>query len=152
MKTIRSTLILFTLVLIPVASFSQAAEKNGNHRMWCALELNEEQQEKLKTLHNEFEPLKKEHFKEVREIRKKIKDELLKENPSQGDLDRQAQELGNLHTRISQERTNHLLKVKEILTQEQFSKLVSKEEFSRNRARKKSGKSTHGKKMKSSVQ
>ena len=55
MKTIRSTLILLPLFL---SGISQAAEKNGII-VWCALELNEEQQEKLKALHNEFEPLKR---------------------------------------------------------------------------------------------
>lgn len=155
MKTTRSILLLFTLFLVPAASFSQPARKveDRNHRMWSALGLNEEQQEKLKILHNESEPFKREHFTEIRELRTKIKDELLKENPSQGDLDRYAQELGNIHARISQERTNHLLKVKEILTQEQFSKLVSKEGRSRHKShRRKGDKSRYGNKMKGSVQ
>ena len=67
------------------------------------------------------------HFGEVKKVRNKIKEELLKEKPSQGTLNGYAKEAGKLHGKLSEKRMAHFLKVKEVLTKEQFEKLLSNE-------------------------
>jgi len=95
--------------------------------MFGELGLTAEQKEKLNGLHSEMGAARKKNFEAVRTIREKTKEELLKEEPSKSTLDSYAGELGNLHKEISIARHDHLLKVKQILTAEQFSKIVNKE-------------------------
>jgi len=99
-----------------------------NHRMMADLNLTEEQQNKLKVLHGEMMGLREKHMAAVKTVRDKMKTELLKSAPAQKTLYGYAEELGNLHKQMSKDRTDHLLKVKKVLTPEQFSKLVEKEE------------------------
>lgn len=91
------------------------------------LELTEEQMTKLEVLHLDH---KKAHVlkrPEMREIRDKVKEELLKEKPNQGKLDKYAEEMGRIHAEITKKRHQHLLEVKEVLSAEQFEKLVEME-------------------------
>ena len=122
-------MIACVLTLLPAFAFSQKASSppDRQHRMWADLELNEEQKEKLKTLHVETKTERKSHFEALRDLRTKIKDELLKEQPSQSVLDDYAQKMGALHQEMARKQNQHMLKLKEVLTAEQFSKIVSKE-------------------------
>ena len=88
------------------------------------LELTEEQRTKLELLrldHKKAHVLKR---PEMKRIRDKVKTELLKEKPDQGTLDKYAEEMGKLHVEMTKERHKHLLEVKEVLSAEQFEKLV----------------------------
>jgi Spy/CpxP family protein refolding chaperone len=98
------------------------------HRMMADLNLTEEQQNKLKVLHDEMMQIREKHMDAVKTVRDKMKAELLKKSPSQNTLYGYGGELGELHKQMSKDRTDHLLKVKKVLTAEQFSKLVEKEE------------------------
>lgn len=123
------TLCACTMLLVPVISHTQAEEKNcAKKEHFCAeLELTEEQKVKLKELHQEIKAARKKIFEAARDIRMKIRDELLKETPSTSQLDLYAAELGDVHKQLSKQHNDHLLKVKAVLSAEQFSKIVNKE-------------------------
>jgi Spy/CpxP family protein refolding chaperone len=131
-----------TLVFLGTAVFAQKGPGTGNGGpgcFWKDMKLTSEQQENLKTLHTEMQETRKKHKDEVMTIRKKITDELLKDNPSTANLDSYSRELGDLHVKITQERYNHLLKVKKILTAEQFKTMLSRfdggENFGHNKGK-----------------
>jgi len=97
------------------------------HRMWAELNLNDKQKEELKKLHDEMQEVRKKHREAVKTVRDKMKAELLKKESSQNVLYGYAGELGELHKQMTKDRTDHLLKVKKVLTPEQFKKIVEKE-------------------------
>ena len=105
---------------------SKASQRN--FRMFAGLNLTDDQQTKLKALHDEMMTIRKKHMEAVKTVRDKMKTELLKSDASQNTLYGYAGELGELHKQMTKDRTDHLLKVKKVLTPEQFSKLVEKEE------------------------
>lgn len=102
-----------------------------NKREWKELNLNKEQKEKLRELRREMDIIRKNYVDSIREIRLHIKEELLKEEPSLTSLEKFASILGELYKNMTMKRFEHLLKVKNILTKEQFEKLVSLEEKER---------------------
>lgn len=141
MKRMAILLPLITLLVISFSGGVAAKQKhcrgghgpessctaNGKHRMFDKLQLNEKQQNELKSLHDEMMGVRKKHHEAIKAVRDNMKKELLKKEPSQKSLNGYAAELGKLHTTMTKDRTDHLLKVKKILTAEQFSKLVEKE-------------------------
>ena len=141
MKRMTILLPLITLIFILFAEETAAKPGNGRkgnrsdssctavrkHRMFDELQLTEKQQYQLKSLHDEMTGVRENHHEAVKAVRDKIKNELLKKTPSRKTLNGYATELGKLHTGMTKDRTDHLLKVKEILTTEQFSKLVENE-------------------------
>ncbi len=120
-----------TIAFMGASVFAQKGtchEKAGPGCFWSDMKLTADQQEKLKALHAEMMETRKAHKDEVMAVRKKIADELLKDAPSTQVLDNYSQELGALHTKITQERYAHLLKVKQILTADQFKMMLSRED------------------------
>ena len=103
-------------------------DESKHHRMFADLNLSEKQQADLQTLHKEMQALRQKHMESVKAVRGKMKAELLKPDASQNVLYGYAGELGELHKQMSKDRSDHLLKVKKVLTPEQFSKLVEREE------------------------
>ncbi len=89
------------------------------------LNLTADQQEKLKAMHKEMIAAAKPLFDQMKAIRDKVKEELLKAGPSKQILDGYASRLGDLNKQMVQNMNEHLLKVKTILSPEQFSKLVN---------------------------
>lgn len=118
------------IAFLGVSVFAQKGPcqyKEGPGCFWNDMKLTAEQQEKLKALHGEMQETRKAHIDEVMVVRKKIADELLKDAPSTETLNSYAKELGELHAKMTQERYAHLLKVKQILTAEQFKTMLSRE-------------------------
>lgn len=127
-KTIIPLITLAFMVSIPLYAQSANPEQRGKrHGFWEELNLTDEQSAQLKLLKLDIQKEHIIHFDEVRKVRNKIKDELLKEKPSQGTLNGYAKELGGLHGKLEEKRLAHFLKVKEVLTKEQFEKLLSKD-------------------------
>lgn len=126
---IMKMLSVCTFLLVPVISNAQPDGQvtERKQHMWSDLGLTEDQNVKLKQLHQEIKGIRSKNFEAVRAVRLKIREELAKPNPSSEQLDLYASELGNLHKEMVQQHNNHLLKVKTILSTEQFSKLLSKE-------------------------
>jgi Spy/CpxP family protein refolding chaperone len=92
--------------------------KRPFRKMVNDLQLTQRQQAELKAQHEQGK---------MKEIREKVRAELLKNKPSKAALDECAAQLAGLHKQLIQNRHDHLLKAKKILTPEQFSKLVSHE-------------------------
>lgn len=119
-----------TMLLVPVVSHAQPEGKacaKKSHMMCEELGLTEEQKVKLKELHQEIKAAREKNFETARNIRMKIRDELTKENPSTSQLDLYAAELGEVHKLTAKQHNDHLLKVKAVLSAEQFAKIVNKE-------------------------
>jgi len=89
------------------------------------LNLTADQQGKLIALDKEKNAGAKPLFDQMKAIRDKMKTELLKSEPSKPALDNFASQLGDLHKQLVRNMNENLLKVKSILTAEQFSKLVN---------------------------
>jgi Spy/CpxP family protein refolding chaperone len=94
--------------------------------MWSELGLSEEQQTKLKELHEEMRTEKKEHWDKMKGLREQIRTELGKENPGRTTLDNYVARQAELHKAMAGARMDHLLAVKKILTAEQFDKLLDR--------------------------
>jgi periplasmic protein CpxP/Spy len=89
------------------------------------LGLTTDQQAKLKNLRADVGKLNKVTRDKIKTLREKEKDELLVPNPSQQALYGYAKEINDLQGAMAEKRLEHLLKVKEILTPDQFKKLMS---------------------------
>lgn len=89
------------------------------------LGLTPEQQTKLKNLRIALQKQTKDTRENIKTVREKEKDELLAPNPSQNVLYGYSKEINDLHGVLAEKRLEHLLKVKEILSQDQFTKLLS---------------------------
>jgi Spy/CpxP family protein refolding chaperone len=90
------------------------------------LGLNVDQNAKLKTLHSEMKIAHKEHIEKIKALREKSREELLKPKPDKTVLYGFAGEIGALQKIMAEKEADHLLKIKAILTPEQFDKLLSR--------------------------
>ncbi len=97
------------------------------HRMLEALDLTDQQKEQMKALHEEMSSVRKQHWQETKALRDKLREELEKENPDQNQIDAYIQQVGKQAETMARNRTDHLLKIKEVLTAEQFETLLDKE-------------------------
>jgi Spy/CpxP family protein refolding chaperone len=132
--TIRTSLfglITASLMLSPItvsATMPDSANMDKHHeKMMQELKLTPDQKTKLKELRKQHMEAMKPFFEKMKGIRDKVRNELLKPQPSKQVLDGFAVELGDLHKQIAQTRNEHLLQVKAILNPDQFSKLVNRE-------------------------
>jgi Spy/CpxP family protein refolding chaperone len=126
-----SGLMAGALMLWPlVASAQQKDPMTQKHFQGLVndLKLTPDQQSRLKTQHQQMREEGKAVFKEMKKVREKVRAELLKDKPSKPALDEYATQLAGLHKQLIQKRHEHLLQAKAILTPEQFSKLVNREE------------------------
>jgi Spy/CpxP family protein refolding chaperone len=101
--------------------------KDRGDKIAQELGLNTDQKAQLKALHEEMKNSRKDHMEKMKALREKSRDELLKAAPKQATLYEYAKEMGTLHTAMAQKEADHLLKVKAILTPDQFKKLLSKD-------------------------
>lgn len=131
-KTIFSV-VLVSLVLSATAAFcspdsTKAAPMDSSHQKWWAqLNLTDDQKAKLKTLRQEMRESRKANFDKMKALLDKSKEELLKPAPTKAALYGYAKEMGDLHKAMAERMADHMLKVKTILTKDQFAKLLSKE-------------------------
>lgn len=129
-KSIIPLLSIIVIFATPLIAQPENPEHYGRHKGFIEeLNLTDEQHTQLKLLKLDMQKERILHFDEVKKVRNKIKEELLKEKPSQGALNGYAKELGKLHGKLEEKRLAHFLKVKEVLAKEQFEKLLSKEMF-----------------------
>jgi Spy/CpxP family protein refolding chaperone len=104
---------------------STARAADSTHQKWWAqLNLSEDQKAKLKTLRVDMKDFRKANFEKMKSILDKSKEELLKAAPSKVVLYGYAKEMGDLHKAMSEHMADHMLKMKTILSKEQFQKLL----------------------------
>lgn len=126
------------LVLLLCATGTTFAEPDGSpaqdtlrfkameQHMIQDLGLTKDQQVKMKSLHADMVNVRKERGSQMRAIMDKSKAELLKDSPSKALLYGLAKEMGEIRTEMAKNEVDHLLKVKSILSPEQFKKLLNK--------------------------
>ena len=104
----------------------KGAWKKGDemHSMWKDLNLTQDQKDQLKAAHQEMQAQRKELFQKMKDLRKTIKDEIMKDNPDQNVLNNLAEQSGALEKEATLLRFQHFLKMKGILTKEQFKKIL----------------------------
>jgi Spy/CpxP family protein refolding chaperone len=129
---VTASVFFLSLFLIASRAFcvpdSTAHAQDSTHQKWWAqLNLTEDQKAKLKTLRADMKDFRKTNFEKMKSLLDKSKDELLKAAPSKTVLYGYAKEMGDLHKAISEKMADHMLKMKTILTKEQFQKLLSKD-------------------------
>jgi Spy/CpxP family protein refolding chaperone len=98
--------------------------EKGEHNDLAKLGLTADQKAKHDALHKEMLPIAKEHQKTVKDIRDKMKTEFLKANSDQYVLQGLSEQLQKENAAFATKRIDHLLKLKAILTPEQFAKVI----------------------------
>jgi Spy/CpxP family protein refolding chaperone len=99
----------------------------GPHKKWEELGLSADQKEKLKALRGEMQGMAKEHMEAVKSIREKMKAEFLKPKVDRKVLSTLIADQEKANRTFAEKRIDHLLKVKAVLTQAQFEKVVGHE-------------------------
>jgi Spy/CpxP family protein refolding chaperone len=118
------------LPLRAVAADSTETEMGpGKHGMWKDLNLTADQMTKIKVLHDEQQASVKDQMGKMKDLREKIRVELIKDKPNSELLKKYGKETGDFFTAITQKRIDHLIKIKVILTKEQFDKLLDHEKM-----------------------
>ncbi|HAJ79058.1 MAG TPA: hypothetical protein DCO75_04740 [Fibrobacteres bacterium] len=105
---------------------STSKNREVENRIALELGLTADQNTKLKTLHSEIKIAHKEHIEKIKALREKSREELLKAKPDKTILYGFAGEIGALQKIMAEKEADHLLKIKAILTPEQFDKLLSR--------------------------
>lgn len=135
MKLGKSILVISSLLMIVVSLSAQPRGEGGHgphgpeggmkhHRIWAELNLNEDQKVEIKKLHEEMNPIRKKHREEMKAVREKVRDEMNKENSDRATLTTYSREMAELHFKQAEAMADHLLKIKVILTPEQFKKMT----------------------------
>jgi Spy/CpxP family protein refolding chaperone len=132
MKNLMIAVVFFSSALM-LSSLSASAQQSDTlrqkpfQRMINDLKLTPDQQAKLQAQHKQMREEGKVIFEQMKKVREKVREELLKDKPSKSALDDYAAQLAGLHKQLIQKRHEHLLQAKKVLTPEQFSKLVNHE-------------------------
>ena len=95
--------------------------------MWRDLNLTDDQKAKLKGLHDERKSERQGHMQRMKDMREKIKTELSREKPNSDTLMSYASQIAVMVEDMTKQRLQELLQVKQILTKDQFAKLLSKD-------------------------
>ena len=125
----RSRLITAAFIAASLV-FSVSADKAAKCPMMHSesehedLGLNADQKAKHDALHKEMQPIIKEYLKTLKDIRDKMKTEFLKASPDQYVLQGLSEQLEKASAAFAAKRIDHLLKLKAILTPEQFTKII----------------------------
>jgi Spy/CpxP family protein refolding chaperone len=98
-----------------------------HQKWWAQLNLTEDQKAKLKALRSGAKDFRKANFDKMKSLLDKSKEELLKAAPSKAVLYGYAKEMGDLHKAISEHMADQMLKMKTILTKEQFQKFLNRD-------------------------
>ena len=130
---------LVTAVLVPALFLAGSAfaaphdsaataQRDSSHQKWIAqLNLTADQRAKMKALRDDMRAQRKANMEKMQALREKSKEELLKATPNKSVLYGYAKEMGELHKTMAEHMADHLIKVKAILTKEQFEKMLSKD-------------------------
>jgi Spy/CpxP family protein refolding chaperone len=111
----------------PQADTAARARDSVHQKWWAQLNLTDDQKTKLKSLRADMKDFRKANFEKMKSLLEKSKEELLKAAPSKAVLYGYAKEIGDLHKAMSEHMADHMMKMKAILTKEQFQKFLSRD-------------------------
>jgi Spy/CpxP family protein refolding chaperone len=130
----KSIAVISAVACLGFSGFAAAPEdssctKEGprGERMAKELGLSVQQKAKLKELREEMKGIHKAHMEKMKSLLDKSKEELMKPVPSKDVLYANARQSGELRRVMAEKEADHLLKVKAVLTPEQFGKLLSRD-------------------------
>jgi Spy/CpxP family protein refolding chaperone len=103
------------------------AADSSHQKWWAQLNLNDDQKAKLKELRAGAKDFRKANFEKMKSLLDKSKEELLKPAPNKTVLYGFAKEMGELHKAMAEHMAEHMLKVKAILSKEQFQKFMNRD-------------------------
>ncbi len=117
-----------TMMLFTVPLYAQPCEGHGKgpHHEMKGLNLTEKQKTKLQELRIEHKPDMVKIKETMKLIKQEAKEELLKDSPDKTLLKKYSQDIADQSRIMAESMTDHLLKVKKVLTKEQFKKMLSK--------------------------
>lgn len=133
-KLIIVTALVVSLIAAAVSAPQDSCrtEMAKGERMAKELGLSTQQKAQLKELRGEMREAHKDQMDKMKALMEKSKEELLKPAPGKDILSGYAKEMGELHRVMAEKEADHLLKVKAVLTPDQFKKLLSRD-FRRNK-------------------
>jgi Spy/CpxP family protein refolding chaperone len=131
-KIVRAAFIAgvcFVAVAIAAAPRDSCGIKEGprGEKMARELGLSTQQKAKFKEFREEMRDVRKAHMEKMKALLDKSKEELRKPSPSRDVLYAYARESGELRRVMAEKEADHMLKVKAVLTPEQFNKLLGKD-------------------------
>jgi Spy/CpxP family protein refolding chaperone len=137
-KTVRALLMavvfgcLFGAYAMPDSTHAarhMSMQDSSHQKIWAELNLTADQKVKLKTMREDAQQSRTAIFDKMKDLRDKSKQELLKEKPSKDVLYGYAKQLAEEQKILAEHMADHMLKLKSILTKEQFEKVLSKDFF-----------------------
>ena len=112
----------------PVLAADTTTAKEHNGKEWLKdLNLSADQKAKLKSVREAMKPVREASMEQMKALREKAKTELLKASPAKPVLDDLARQMGQLHQQMAMKEQENLLKIKAILSKEQFEKILSRD-------------------------
>ena len=117
----------FSLQAFAAKDVAPATNDSCHQKLWAQLNLTADQKAKLKDMRSEMQTLRKTSRDKMKDLRDKSRDELLKAAPSKTVLYGYAAEISAVQKAMAEHMADHMLKVKTVLTKEQFEKLLSKD-------------------------
>jgi Spy/CpxP family protein refolding chaperone len=104
-----------------------APAEPSNQWMFANLNLTSDQKAKIQALNDERKAKRVDHAEEIAKIRRQISTELEKEKPDNAKLMAYAGQEADCVEKMTKQHIEQLMKLKEILTKEQFDKLLSRQ-------------------------
>jgi Spy/CpxP family protein refolding chaperone len=129
MRTKAFLYVILTAVALAGVLPASADDRRGRgdhpaRRMWEELNLSADQEARFREINARHAPGRREHARQIEELRKRINQELLKDRPSRGLLAQLAGQMGETQKKMNIASVNHFLDVKAVLTPEQFQKFT----------------------------
>lgn len=125
--TMTALVLISCLTVLPAQASRGKAEERGV-RMTQELNLSQEQQDQMKALRTKSKDAHKAEREEFRTKKNELNDLLKASSVDKKAIDTKIKEISALTEEKMQNRVEHLLKVKEILTPEQFEKFLQMKE------------------------
>jgi Spy/CpxP family protein refolding chaperone len=136
-KRMLSVVALFAILLVPTALSAQKGDMEKMHKgmgcmeMCCkhgekGLDLNQEQRIAIEKLELKLELANIDIKAGQMELKAKVKEELLKEEPSRKTIDKYTREIAANREKMHMNRIDHMFEIKKILTPEQWKVFVAR--------------------------
>jgi len=108
------------------ADDSRQGRGHPGRRIVEELNLTAEQEAKFREINAKHAPIRRNHARQIEELRERINQELLKDRPGRSLLAQLAGQMGETQKKMNIASVQHFLEVKDVLTPEQFKKFTER--------------------------
>jgi len=142
--------VFFAVPVFSVRAFAEYAKEKGEYaqkkmeRLTAELGLTDEQKSEMQKLREESWEGKRELYSQLKAARKELREELKKTSSDRGKINDIIARMKDLQGKVIDNRVDHFLAVKGILTDEQFQKFQDLQEERHGKMRKKMGEKREG--------